>query len=95
MNVTMKISKCPGERLRASGSGAEWSGRAWRFPIIEGIHQVPEEEAREAMMDALRMANLDETKPSMAMAYTSLAAQIKRQLDRAVGGEGHVSHAKQ
>lgn len=77
MNVTVKISETIAK---------EYQVRELRlpegFPSRSGVHQVDLVTADSMMWDALKQAK-EETKPSLAMAYNSLAGQIKKQMDNA------------
>lgn len=87
VTVTVKISEAIAK---------EYQLREMRLPVgyptSTGLHQVGLEIADSMMWDALERAK-EETKPSLAMAYNSLATQIKKAIDGAQA-ESDVSHAK-
>jgi ParB family chromosome partitioning protein len=87
MSIKVKISKALandyarraalGER---PGYGDKENGYAGHFPTSEGEWDLTFDEAGAMLKDALVIGGADETRPSMAMAYTSLATRIKKQL---------------
>jgi ParB/RepB/Spo0J family partition protein len=83
------------------GYGDKENGYAGHFPTSEGEWDITANEAEAMLIDALKVGTDDHTKPSMAMAYTSLAARIKKQLDtldekvrEVIEKQDGVSHAK-
>lgn len=86
--LTVKISKALAkdyERRQALGErpgyGTKEDTLDGYFPTSEGEWNLTSEWAEAMLKDALAMGGADGTKPSMAMAYTSLAARLKKQLD--------------